>query len=402
MTLAPTRTDRKWGQRQATPAQSPFTVYKQADGTYRWVLLSSNSFEDRDREIVSQKALEADVARADADGDYGPLLWWHVDPEHGGTVLGDCTFNMMHGRVLVEGGTFRKKEYAEAAQRQAGQLGVSIGFTHAPTEPDKQGVFHNIKRYERSLLPREFASNPLASIAVVQKEFAMPTLLEKVKAFATFMGADESTAKEMLAVAERTESAAVAAGRRTKAKKAEDEDEKVPAESDPNGTTEDSAKPFTKAEATDDEDPKKDKTEKKEADAAQFMGDMTPDEFNAHILTTLKTWGDGFRAEVERTVTDTHTRTKEWQETALKEFGSKVDQLEKTAAEALTGVKELKGELPRVLGERPAVFQPSKGGAAPSEDLKNSAKEMGPDPADWLSPHFKALTHAAGQAPQPQ
>ena len=43
----------------------------------------------------------------------GPLNWetWRAK---GGVILGDCDFNMMAGRILVESGTFRDEAIAEA------------------------------------------------------------------------------------------------------------------------------------------------------------------------------------------------------------------------------------------------------------------------------------------------
>jgi len=129
-------------------------VFKE-NGTWRWVTFSSNPYRDRDREIVSLKALEVDVSRADADGKFGPLRWWHVPR----LDLGDCDFNMMHGRILVESGTFRTPEIAEAIKEVANDLEVSIGFVHPPSEPDGDGVFHTIRRFERSLCPKGRVSN---------------------------------------------------------------------------------------------------------------------------------------------------------------------------------------------------------------------------------------------------
>jgi hypothetical protein len=55
-------------------------VFKQANGQHRWILFSSNAYQDRDREIVKQAALEADVARtekrrrSDCVGAHGSLI----------------------------------------------------------------------------------------------------------------------------------------------------------------------------------------------------------------------------------------------------------------------------------------------------------------------------------------
>lgn len=78
------------------------SVFK-AHGRYRWVLVSSCAYRDRDQEIVSTKALEGAVALADKTGYRGPLRWWHIR----GVDLGDCDFQAIHGRFLIESGTFR-------------------------------------------------------------------------------------------------------------------------------------------------------------------------------------------------------------------------------------------------------------------------------------------------------
>lgn len=141
-------------------------VFKEKNGDWRWITFSSSAFRDQDNEIVSTKALYNDVIRADLDGDYGTLRWWHVK----GADLGHCDFNMLYGHVLIESGTFLNEGVAIAIKNASDKLGVSIGFYHPVTEPDKEGVFHNIKRFERSLLPKEIASNPLTALVVKKKE----------------------------------------------------------------------------------------------------------------------------------------------------------------------------------------------------------------------------------------
>jgi hypothetical protein len=137
-------------------------VFKDATGAYRWVAQSSTAFQDRDREIVSTKALSDDCAYADAHGSYGPLRWWHTP----GLDLGDCDFNAMHGRVLIESGTFRSPAIAHKVAAAAAGLEISLGFLHLPSEPDADGVFHHIRRFERSLVPRGKASNRFTAFTV--------------------------------------------------------------------------------------------------------------------------------------------------------------------------------------------------------------------------------------------
>jgi len=181
-----------------TTKDTGFTVFKAHDGQYRWVLISSNAYLDRDNEIVSQKALQADVDRADTEKDFGPLRWWHIP----GMELGDCEFNMLHGKMLIEAGTFRTPEIGQAISEKAGELAASIGFNHPHDEPDANGVFHHIRRFERSLLPKGRASNRFTSLAVTKGD-NMSTLEDKVKEFFGYVG--DVVGKQVTAQADSTE-----------------------------------------------------------------------------------------------------------------------------------------------------------------------------------------------------
>jgi len=127
------------------------------EGRYRWVAISSNSYQDREGEIVSQKALAASVAR----GDKGKLLWWHDEK----AVLGECDFQMINGRMLIESGTFKSQKVGAAFAKLKG-LGVSVGFRHPADEP-KNGVYENVQIFERSILPAKRAANGLTSFGVM-------------------------------------------------------------------------------------------------------------------------------------------------------------------------------------------------------------------------------------------
>lgn len=174
------------------------TIYKDKAGRYRWVLFSSNAYRDRDQEIVSTKALSEDCDRADKDGSYGPLRWWHVP----GVDIGDCDFNAMHGRILVESGTFRDERIGAAVARKARELQVSIGFIHPPDEPDAGGVFHHIRRFERSLVPAGKASNPFTHVLV--QEQPMATMKERLDELTRLLG-DSALVAQILQAAETTQ-----------------------------------------------------------------------------------------------------------------------------------------------------------------------------------------------------
>ena len=180
-------------------------VYKGADGKLRWATFSSTAFQDRDKEIVSTKALNDDVARADAAKEYGPLRWWHVE----GLDFGPCDYNAMSGKVLIESGTFYDETIGAKIKEAANDLAVSIGFQHPPNEPDAAGVFHSIRRFERSLLPADKASNLFTQLTVA-KENDMSLLKEKFDELVKLIG--QGPAEALAAKAEQTEKAAEAAG----------------------------------------------------------------------------------------------------------------------------------------------------------------------------------------------
>lgn len=190
------------------------TVIRTKEGKSRWLTTSSTYFKDRDKEIVSEKALAADVERADADGDFGPLRWWHVK----GLDIGTCDFNEVRDGMLIESGTFYNEAIARAVEKEAPNLGVSIGFTHPADQPDAQGVFHDIRRYERSLLPLGSASNPYTTFSVKEKGMAPNTperAAKKWRAFVdTVFQGDEDSAKayaeQISARAEEIKSSGVA------------------------------------------------------------------------------------------------------------------------------------------------------------------------------------------------
>ena len=203
--------------------EQDFTVMKQADGRYRWVIFSSNAFQDRIGEIVSTKALEGDVDLTDKSGEYGPLRWWHCGEfeftdakdyttykSGPGVDIGDCDFRMVQGRMLIESGTFRSEAIAEAIAPVASKLQASIRFSHPRDQPDAEGVFTNIKSLERSLLPKGKACNRFTKL-LVEKEKDMTTVKEKVQAFVALLK-DPTLVESILAQAETVEKEAETQG----------------------------------------------------------------------------------------------------------------------------------------------------------------------------------------------
>lgn len=153
------------------PEYNSFSVKELADGSWRWVAFTASSFIDRDGEIVSQKALEEDVARSKIDGDYGPLLWWHVDEY----VLGQCDYSEMCGSILVESGTFSTPQIAKAISRIANDLGMSQSFKGI-RDLKLPIMFIKARKKERSMLPEVKASNELTETGVLVNKGGLPEM----------------------------------------------------------------------------------------------------------------------------------------------------------------------------------------------------------------------------------
>lgn len=331
------------------------TIFKDASGKYRWVSFSSSAFRDRDKEIVSTKALADDVARADADGKYGPLRFWH-EP---GLDIGYTDFNAMEGRVLVESGGFHDERIGEALKGYQDELGLSIGFTHPADEPDASGTYHNIRRFERSIVPADKASNLLTQFVVkeegINMEDTKKNLLEKL------IGTE--LAAKWIGKAQETEKAAEDAGLKFKEEQGEHSHgfglppaAEVKAEA--TGLTEDAVKALiNKAFAEYDE--------RKGAATKEIEAQSTKE--TSELLVTLKAMQDG-QAEMTKAVTM-----------------------------ALQGVAELKGELPRSQTGAQPFFRPSQDGpsieqlARSNNALGESMKELAGNPSDPFAKFYQAI-----------
>ena len=203
-----------------------FRVFKQADGSYRWVTISSSAFRDRDGEIVTAKALEGAVERMDARQDHGPLRWWHIGeweypqgPEAWeswragkGVDIGSCDFSMIHDKVLLESGTFKSAEMGEAFSKPGMEMEVSIAFSHPSSEPDTKKEYQNINIFERSLLPAGMASNLLTRLYVNKEGESTMKAMQKLQALSAILRDKPDVVKQILEDAEGVQKAAEMAG----------------------------------------------------------------------------------------------------------------------------------------------------------------------------------------------
>lgn len=322
--------------------RNTFEVFKAGD-VYRWLAVTTNAYKDGDGEIVSTDALEADAERMEASGDFGPLRWWHVGKVEyprpldwtsakagAGVDIGTTDYAAVIGRMRVEGGVIHK-EFSDAIAADPSAFALSIGFAHPISEP-QGGVFHNIRTFERSLLPRGRAANPFTSISVLQ-ESDMASMKEKLQSLADkFFGGDmakaEAAAGEVMAQGKELETAGVAF--KAEGEKPEDAESVASASA-----------PAPEAKAADAEMPEADDAE----DAgATFVGDMTPDEFAQLLGSAI--------AQALAPLMGQMNEAKAAAQSVQKELGSAKEAQAKTLSAIDQRVKELEGDAPGAKGFR--------------------------------------------------
>jgi hypothetical protein len=146
------------------------------------VLVTSNAYEDRQRETVRQKALEGYVERAwkeDAFIGDNPLLIWH-----GGDPIGDIVYADTEGPFLIEVArekpdgpvnlarrgeapvTTTVKSVWDALENSDIEWGASHEFLYAVKDRE-DGIYDDILKLETSVLPRANAANGYTFFAVI-------------------------------------------------------------------------------------------------------------------------------------------------------------------------------------------------------------------------------------------
>jgi phage shock protein A len=158
------------------------TVFKGADGLRYMLIVTSNSYKDRDNEAIATKALNEYVEAAWAVEDKclpeNPLLVWHD-----GDPIGDIVWTDMEGPFLLEVAKERSnkaialtgdkfvyhttiKAVWNALERTRKRFGASHGFRYRDGDMDN-GVYKQIRKFETSVLPLDAAANPYTFMGVV-------------------------------------------------------------------------------------------------------------------------------------------------------------------------------------------------------------------------------------------
>lgn len=165
------------------------TVLKGEDGLRRMVIVTSNSYRDRDKDWLTTKSLKGYVDAAWAvEGKClprNPLLLWH-----GGERIGDIEFCDMEGPFLIEVAKEREDRMINIAKKgrqpvyvsvkelwdyfeqnpQSIRWGASHGFRfpqRAETKALDGNTYSEIYKFETSILPLRWAANPYTFSGVI-------------------------------------------------------------------------------------------------------------------------------------------------------------------------------------------------------------------------------------------
>jgi hypothetical protein len=137
-----------------------FKMFTDTEGNLRWLAFSTNAFEDHSREVFSTKAIEDAVEWHNTTGERGPLRIFHVE----GADIGNCDFQAVQGRFLIESGTFydnpmgqKAVQYFEEHPEEEWQ--ISVGYFYK-ADDDADGTYDWVRWKERSVLPVGMADNP--------------------------------------------------------------------------------------------------------------------------------------------------------------------------------------------------------------------------------------------------
>ena len=148
------------------------------------LLISSNAFKDREREIVSEKAIDNYVKHFIPGA---PLLYWH-----GGDPIGELIHAEKMGAFLVEVAQESPdaqidlsrmkgespwittvKEVWDAIDysmtHEGIEWGASIGFGYHQGD-EEDGIYKDIHKFETSVLPLKYAANILTNLYILKKE----------------------------------------------------------------------------------------------------------------------------------------------------------------------------------------------------------------------------------------
>jgi hypothetical protein len=392
--------------------EKTFTVFKDASGAYRWLARTTTAYRDRDGEIITTKALDADAQRMTRTRQFGPLRYWHVGepdpfdltrPWGPGLDIGDCDYSTVIGQTALESGTFKSAAIGRAFAEHASDYELSPGFFHPPDQPSAAGDYDTIRRFERSVVPTQYgrASNLFTGMTVKEnRSMDDATYKARVDAFLKDMnakGVPADVAAGQLASMERADKSAEQQGIAYKSDDAADPWAAVvaalkaalaPAEKAAGGSPLQAELPIIAEDKAPMDMGAMDgaAVDPNAAPAEDIaVGDMTPAEFTALLM-------QAFQDAIQQFGSSITTQMSAIDE-AVKGMGYARTKSESAQAAAVAAVE---ARVARLEGDQPAVVQNADVEAA----LKSAGPQSPPDPNALPAPRDGLHALAMATAPE--
>jgi hypothetical protein len=146
--------------------KSSVVLYKNKEGRLSWVGSHTNKFEDREKEVLTEKAHKDFVNKIESGDIAYPELWiWHEKD----WKVGNANWLAYDDRgFLLSGGVIDqdKEDLVIALFENTSQMGMSHGMPPESVKYDEDGDIIEYVSKEISLLPIEYACNLLTTFAV--------------------------------------------------------------------------------------------------------------------------------------------------------------------------------------------------------------------------------------------
>ena len=149
-----------------------FTLFKDADGSWRFVVSATNKFEDKEGEIFSEAAHREFVSYVEDTKEFPEAWLWHTP----GSRVGQADFIDYVDGFLLLSGTFDKgmEAVAEKLYDDRANIGISHGYKYlndGSKQARTEGVYPFYRMFEVTFLPLERESNPWTLFSLEKEEF---------------------------------------------------------------------------------------------------------------------------------------------------------------------------------------------------------------------------------------
>lgn len=148
-------------------------VRKEANAPRYMFIITSNSYEDREKETITSAALKAyEDSCYPGEGLYhndNPLLWWHDDDVVMGRIVAVNYSEPFLIEVAEEAPTLMAKVLWDYAEQNGDDAGASHRFGYHRTDKQADGTYTRIFKQESTYLPERGLAANLGTYAGVMK-----------------------------------------------------------------------------------------------------------------------------------------------------------------------------------------------------------------------------------------